>query len=86
MSTGCADDPVDRRVEVVRNLHRHHAAGRELPHHIAQQPRMIRHPLDAGVGKDHVVTAAEFREVAGRVEQPELQRRILPPGGFDHIG
>lgn len=81
-----ADDAVDRLLVVHRRLHGQHSPGPEEAQQPGNQMRMVRYPLDARVGEDHVETAGQLAQLRGHVAQPKIDVRIGFARRFDHVG
>ena len=74
----CLDDLVDGFFLVDRDLHRQNAARTEQLHHFPEQFRMVRNPLDAGVGKHHIkipVQRPQFRAGIAQLK-PHFRMRL----------
>lgn len=80
-----ADDAVNRLLIVHRRLHGQRSPDLEPGEQTGNQMRMVRHPLDAGVGEHHVEVSRQIIQLRRHIAQLEINVRIGFTCRLDHV-
>ena len=80
-----ADDAVNRLLIVHWRLHGQRSPDLEPDEQTGNQMRMVRHPLDAGVGEHHVEVSRQIIQLRRHIAQLEINVRIGFTCRLDHV-
>ena len=67
------------------DLHGKTAAGDKLLHQAGNQPRVVRDPLQAGVGKNHIKGSVKPGQFCLRITEPKFYVAVGLGSAADHV-